>query len=69
MTLLSTFYIATITDERKVIIHRITESPAKAVKYRDQKRQELKRADEPEPDVRILRKDTSGEYVDVGVEM
>ena len=59
-TLLSTFFIATVNEEGKIIIHRITESPAKAIQYRNQ---QLQQGSE---DVRVLRKDTAGEYVDVG---
>lgn len=63
--LISTFYIASIGTDRKVIIHRITESPAKAIQYRTQQIQRLKEQDGTEPDVRILRKSSRGDYVDV----
>lgn len=59
-TLLSTFFIATIGDNGKIIIHRMTESPAKAIQYRNNQLQV------GNDDVRILRKDANGEYVDVG---
>lgn len=59
-TLLSMFFIATISDDGKIIIHRITESPAKAIHYRNQ---QLQKGSE---DVRVLRQDTSGDYIDVG---
>lgn len=58
-TLLSTFYVATITPSRKILIHRITESPSKAIQYRQEKIREGL------GDVRILRKNTAGDYIDL----
>lgn len=55
----STFFIATTSENDKVIIHRITESPSKAIKYRTDK------LNEGLENVMILRKTAAGDYVDI----
>lgn len=62
--LISTFFIANISKEGKPTIHRMTESPARAIQYRSQEEKRLQDVGE-HADVRILRQSSDGSYVDV----